>query len=115
MYVYIKSSDFGCYQIKQKLPIKYKNIDRKKDKEYKEWYNKEKKKFTELIKKKLDNNWWLNLDNKEKEKLYNKYKSKISKKDFEKFIKNRRWRFIDSGYKCLKYTTLNDISEIKNI
>ena len=53
MYVYIKSSEFGCYQIKQKIPIKYENIDRKKDKEYKEWYNKEKKKFTELIKKKI--------------------------------------------------------------
>lgn len=79
MYVYIKISEVGCYQIKQKIPIKYQNIDRRKDKEYKEWYNKEKK-FTELIRKKLGNNWWLNLDNKEKEELYNKYKSKISHK-----------------------------------
>lgn len=76
MYVYIKISEVGCYQIKQKIPIKYQNIDRRKDKE---WYNKEKK-FTELIRKKLGNNWWLNLDNKEKEELYNKYKSKISHK-----------------------------------
>ena len=69
MSIYIRSNDYGCFRIKKKLPIKFINIDKKKDSKYKEWYKKEQKKFTNDIKKHIDDIWWDNLEENAKKKI----------------------------------------------
>ena len=116
MYIYIKSDRYyGCYKIMKKLPIKYLEVDKRKNKMYKEWKKKQEELFTKKIKKHLEDKWWNNLSDKDQKDFIQKYINDIENKDKSnviQIIKNRMWIFNGNILGCDEYITIKNINEI---
>jgi hypothetical protein len=116
MSTYIKSdSYYGCYKILKRIPDEYLNVNKRKNKKYKEWKEKQKELFTKKIKKNLEDKWWNNLSNKVQQNFIQKYINVIENKDKSNiinFIKNRSWRFMGNTFDCNKYITIKNVNDI---
>ena len=116
MSIYIKSdSYYGCYKILKKIPDEYLNVNKRKNKKYKEWKTKQEELFTKKIKKHLEDKWWNNLSDKDQKYFIQKYINDIDNKDKSNVIhviKDRMWRFNGNILGCDEYITIKNINEI---